>query len=68
MSEWQPIETAPHALRLLLRGPLEIWTECATGQLLLRLHHEGLCKYERKNATLGVFNITRKGRERIASR
>lgn len=44
-----------HEEALLAMLPLEIWTECASGQALLKLAREGRCKHVRMNSTLGRF-------------
>lgn len=43
------------AKELLSALPLEIWTECSDGQILLDLARHGLCTHERVNSTLGRF-------------
>lgn len=62
-------ESEHQALRSMIAGPLEIWTEgvdAACAILICKeLEKRGLCKHERANATLARFTLTSAGRRRL---
>lgn len=55
------------ALTTLATSPVEIWTESKRGQQYIELTRMGYASYRRKNATLGVFKISRVGKARLAN-
>jgi len=54
------------ALKSLEAAPVEIWTESERGQQYFELTRMGYANYRRKNATLGVFKMSRVGRAKLS--